>query len=127
MESEMRSIVMIVTVASLTVGASFAQDTKSSGPADPGKQALPRLDYDKLNVEPGPPAIKTTEGNNAGAPAAGANSFTEDQAKSRIEEKGFANVSELKKDDQGIWRGMAERDGRKVQVMLDFQGNVVTN
>ena len=123
----MRSIVMIVTVASLAVGASFAQDTKSSEPEDPGKKALPRLDYDKLNVEPGPPAIKTTEGNNPGAPAAGANSFTEDQAKSRIEARGFANVSELKKDDQGIWRGMAQRDGRKVQVMLDFQGNVVTN
>jgi len=123
----MRSILIIVTISSLAVGASFAQDIKSSEPEDPGKKALPRLDYDKLNVEPGPPAVKTTEGNNPGAPAAGANSFTEDQAKSRIEEKGFANVSELKKDDQGIWRGMAERDGRKVQVMLDFQGNVVAN
>lgn len=118
---------MLVTVASLAVGAAFAQDTKSSEPEDPGKKALPRLNYDKLNVEPGPPAIKTTEGNNPGAPAEGANSFTEDQAKSRIEERGFANVSELKKDDQGIWRGTAEREGRRVEVMLDFQGNVVTN
>lgn len=123
----MRSIFMLVTVASLAVGAAFAQDTKSSEPEDPGKKALPRLNYDKLNVEPGPPAIKTTEGNNPGAPAEGANSFTEDQAKSRIEERGFANVSELKKDDQGIWRGTAEREGRRVEVMLDFQGNVVTN
>lgn len=48
----MRSIFMLVTVASLAVGAAFAQDTKSSEPEDPGKKALPRLNYDKLNVEP---------------------------------------------------------------------------
>ena len=33
---------------------------------------------------------------NPGAPVAGANSFTEGQAKSRIEEKGFRNVHDLK-------------------------------
>jgi hypothetical protein len=37
---------------------------------------------------------------NPGAPVAGANSFTEGQAKSRIESSGYANVSELRKDDQ---------------------------
>ena len=36
---------------------------------------------------------------NPGAPVAGANSFTEGQAKSRIEDKGFTNVSDLKKDE----------------------------
>jgi len=118
----MRSIVIIATVASLAVGSSFAQDTKSSEPEDPGKRALPRID---LELAPSPPAIKTTEGNNPGAPAAGANSFTEDQAKSRIEERGYTNVSELRKDEQGIWQGTAETDGKKVQVSLDFQGNVV--
>jgi hypothetical protein len=123
----MRSIVVIFTVASLAVGPSFAQNTKSSDPEDPGKKALPRLDYDKLNVEPGPPGIKTTEGNNPGAPAAGANSFTEDQAKARIEERGYTNVSELKKDEKGIWQGTAETGGKKVQVSLDFQGNVVVH
>ena len=123
----MRSILVIAAVASLAVGSSFAQNTKSPEPEDPGKKALPRINYDSLDVAPGPPAIDTIEGNNPGAPASGANSFTEEQAKSRIEERGFANVSELRKDNDGIWRGTAERDGRKVQVMLDFQGNVVTN
>jgi hypothetical protein len=56
---------------------------------------------------------------------AGANSFTEGQAKSRIESTGYTNVSGLRKDDQGVWRGMAMKDGRSVNVSLDFQGNVV--
>ena len=48
----------------------------------------------------------------------------EGQAKSRIEANGFANVSELRKDDQGVWRGKAMKDGKSVTVSLDFQGNV---
>jgi hypothetical protein len=62
---------------------------------------------------------------NPGAPVAGANSFTEGQAKSRIESNGYANVSELRKDDQGVWRGKAMKDGKAVNVSVDFQGNVV--
>ena len=63
---------------------------------------------------------------NPGAPVAGANSFTEGQAKSRIESNGFSNVTELRKDDQGVWRGKATKDGRNVAVSLDFQGNVTS-
>lgn len=59
-----------------------------------------------------------------GAPVAGSNSFTEGQAKSRIELNGFASVSELRKDEQGVWRGKAVKDGKTVTVSLDFQGNV---
>lgn len=62
---------------------------------------------------------------NPGAPAAGANSFTESQAKSRIEDKGFTNVSGLKKDSSGVWRGKAMQKGKSVDVSVDFQGNVV--
>jgi sporulation protein YlmC with PRC-barrel domain len=58
-------------------------------------------------------------------PLPGANSFTESQARERIEAKGFTAVSDLKKDDQSIWRGTATKDGRTVNVALDFKGNVV--
>ena len=61
---------------------------------------------------------------NPGAPVAGANSFTEGQAKSRIEAKGFQNVSDLKKDDSGVWRGKAVQNGKSMSVSVDFQGNV---
>jgi hypothetical protein len=59
-------------------------------------------------------------------PAAGANSFTEGQARSRIEEAGYTGVQELRKDDAGVWRGRAMRGGQTVDVGLDFRGNVVT-
>jgi putative membrane protein len=58
-------------------------------------------------------------------PLPGANSFTEGQAKDRMEEAGFTQVSNLKKDDNGIWRGSAMKDGKQVSVALDFRGNVV--
>jgi hypothetical protein len=76
---------------------------------------------------PSNPAVKTTEGNNPGAPAAGANSFTEGQAKARIESRGYANVSGLAKDTNGFWRGKAMKDGKSVNVTLDYQGNVTVN
>jgi hypothetical protein len=64
---------------------------------------------------------------NPQAPVRGANSFTEGQTKSRIEAKGFSNLSELQKDADGVWRGKALKDGKSVNVSLDFQGNVSAN
>src|SRR6187399_1130410 len=78
------------------------------------------------NRDANTPAVNTPNSSpNPGAPVAGANSFTEGQAKSRIEDKGFKNVSDLKKDDNGVWRGKAEQNGKAVNVSVDFQGNVV--
>ncbi len=68
------------------------------------------------------PAVNT--GQNPGAPVAGKNSFTEDQAKSRIEAAGYTDVTGLKLDDQGVWRATAKKDGKGTGVSLDFQGNV---
>ena len=62
-----------------------------------------------------------------GAPLAGANSFTESQAKARLEANGFTNVSGLKKDEGSIWRGTAMKDGKSVTIALDYQGNIVAN
>jgi CHRD domain len=70
-------------------------------------------------------AANTRSTTNPGAPVEGRNSFTEGQAKSRIEASGFADVSGLQKDDTGVWRGKAKKDGKTVDIALDFQGNVV--
>jgi len=59
------------------------------------------------------------------APVAGRNSFTEGEAKSRIEKMGFSNVNNLKKDDKGVWRGRAMKDGKTIDVSVDYQGNVI--
>ncbi|MFC4174235.1 PepSY domain-containing protein [Microvirga sp. GCM10011540] len=61
-----------------------------------------------------------------GAIQSGANSFTERQARSRTEAQGFAHVADLRRDDQGIWRGRATRNGRSVGAMLDFCGSVAS-
>ena len=55
----------------------------------------------------------------------GADSLDEDQAKLRIEAKGYSNVSGLQKDSHGIWRGKGNlQDGRSVYVTLDLEGNI---
>jgi putative membrane protein len=61
------------------------------------------------------------------APQPGANSFTEGEAKSRLEKAGYTDVGALKKDDQGIWRGTASKNGKSVKVSLDYKGNISEN
>jgi putative membrane protein len=70
------------------------------------------------------PAVKSPGANNPAAPVPGANSFTEGQAKSRIEGAGYTDVTALKKDDNGVWTGSAKKSGQMVNVKVDFQGNV---
>jgi len=74
---------------------------------------------------PANPAITTPGVNNSGAPVSGANSFTEAQAKARIADRGYTEISGLAKDGEGVWRGKATKDGKTVEVALDYQGNVV--
>jgi hypothetical protein len=77
------------------------------------------------NHDAGTPAVAKSDVNNPGAPVAGANSFTKAEAESRIEKAGYANVSGLIKDKDGIWRGTASKGDTTVAVALDYQGNVV--
>lgn len=72
-------------------------------------------------------AVNSSGPNNSDAPVAGRNSFTEGQAKSRIEDAGYTSVSDLKKDDNGVWRGQASKSGSVKAVSVDFQGNVNTS
>ena len=102
----MRSYLATAAVAALLIS-----------PAALAQPANPKGNTPAVNTPNSPP--------NPSAPVSGANSFTEGQAKSRIESTGYTNVSGLRKDDQGVWRGMAMKDGRSVNVSLDFQGNVV--
>lgn len=72
------------------------------------------------------PAVVTPETTNPTAPVEGANSFTEEQATARIVDAGYTNVSDLKLDDKGLWRGTAMKDGVSLTVVLDYQGNVTS-
>ena len=68
-------------------------------------------------------AVTTTTAN-APEPARGASSYTESQARGRLEEKGFIAVTGLVKDDDGVWRGTAQKGGTAAQVWMDYKGNI---
>ena len=101
-----------------------------------GHDAVAQNTAPAANPHPSTPAIANPNANNPGAPAAGSNSFTETQAKSRIEAAGYSNVSRLVKDKDGIWRGKASKatatagsttvGSTTVDVALDYQGNVLS-
>src|SRR4051812_46808525 len=106
----MRNSLVIAALLAFAAGGAIAQT--QSPPAKDGPQNS---------------AINTQDSSNrqVNAPVAGANSFTQGEAQSRIEKMGFANVSDLNKDDDGVWRGRAMKDGKTVDVSLDYQGNVI--
>jgi len=73
---------------------------------------------------PGNNAVNS-EQKNSDAPVSGRNSFTEGQAKSAIEKAGYSAVTDLQKDDNGVWRGKASKGGAAAtSISVDFQGNV---
>jgi putative membrane protein len=74
-----------------------------------------------------PPAVATGNGdtNTTAAPVPGKNSFTEAQAKHRLRKHGYTAIGALKQDDKSIWRGTATKDGKTVDVAVDYQGNIV--
>ena len=72
-------------------------------------------------------ASNTASSNHLVAPSAlakGSNSFTEGEARSRLQSAGLSNVEDLKKDNTGIWRGKATRNGATVSVGLDYKGSI---
>jgi hypothetical protein len=122
----MHFAVTAAIAATLFTASAFAQNYGGAQPATPDASTTTTNTTANKDA-PSNPAVKTSEGNNPGAPAAGANSFTAGQAKARIESRGYASVSGLAKDRNGIWRGKAMKDGKAVNVTLDYQGNVTVN
>ena len=111
----MRHVVTAAAAATLIAASALAQNYGGAAqPATPNASTTTTAPATGTRNGPSNPAVKTTEGNNPGAPVSGANSFTEGQAKSRIEARGYANVSGLSKDASGVWRGTAMKDGKSV-------------
>jgi putative membrane protein len=76
------------------------------------------------------PAVATDESaaeRMQGAPAKGANSFTQEQAREQAVKAGYMDVGALTQASDGAWRGAAMRDGASVTVVVDYQGNVTTS
>jgi putative membrane protein len=121
----------LITIAALSLlgtGIAQAQTTVTGSPATDSKSSAQSGGQESVTR----PNTDTVDKNNPGTTGAvtnaklepGANSFTEGQARTRLEKSGFTEVKDLKKDDQGIWRGTAQHAGKAVQIGLDFKGNV---
>ena len=100
-----------------------ADASTADAAAAPPAAAAPQADA----TASGNAAIKDPHPDNAGPAAAGANSFTEGQAREHIVNSGYSNVTGLTKDANGVWHGTAMKAGQTHNVSLDFKGNVVTN
>lgn len=126
-----------LAIGLFATGAAVAQTTAAPVPARPvPAQTAPMATTPMTpaqtsagkSTSSAPAAVSTADNpRTTAAPVAGANSFTESQARVRLQEKGFGNVSNLKKDDKGVWRATAMKDGKSAPVSLDYQGNVVSN
>jgi hypothetical protein len=94
------------TAALVCAGAASAQSTGTTADPRAGQNA----------------ALKNPD--STGLPSKGANSFTKEQAAERMAKAGYASVKDLNKDKDGLWHGTAVKDGKTVDVSLDFKGNV---
>lgn len=106
-----------LAVTLMTCGAAMAQTAPTVG-ARPGSDQAKAAAGGNDNQ-----AVATTR-TDAASPAHGANSFTIGQARSRIQAHGYDNVSGLRLDQNGVWRGHATKDGQTTTVWLDYKGNV---
>lgn len=70
------------------------------------------------------PVVKDGTAHHVAAPAKGRSSFTESQAKGRLAKAGYTGITELKGTENGAWRGMAMKNGKKRTVTLDYKGNI---
>lgn len=127
-------IIAISTAALLIAGAATAQTTggapagSAMSPASPGTNSATGSSNPAVSPRGNAPSSVNASGTAkivaSSALEKGANSFTEGQARSRLGGAGFTNVTGLKKDDQGIWRGKATRNGKSVVVGFDYKGNI---
>jgi hypothetical protein len=102
---------IIAAALTIVLGSVGVAEAQSAGP-----QANPNAGQNS--------AIKAPHDMKPAAPAAGHNSFTESQARKHIEKAGYSKVAGLMKDKDGLWQGDASKNGKKVRVALDYQGNV---
>ncbi|KAA0112448.1 hypothetical protein CIW48_30415 [Methylobacterium sp. P1-11] len=124
----MRIPVALALLGALFGSSAYAQTTTTGSPASPdaktsqqsgGQESVTRPNTDKVSPDGGAAgALKNVKLEK------GANSFTEGEVRSRLDKAGFKDVKDLKKDEEGIWRGTAMHDGKSVAVGLDFKGNV---
>ena len=118
---------MMIAFVPVVSGSPVFAQPEAVAPTTPGVTTNTPQQRSPANTTTAASPVVTTsnaDSKTAAAPVKGANSFTMDEARRRIEAGGFSQVTGLKKDDDGIWRGQAMRSGASVSVFCDYQGNV---
>ena len=130
---------MLTLAAALLAGSALAQTTPgNTAPGATSNAPMPGVSS-STGVTPGTGLVGRNSGTaaasgdrnqavattaaNAPQPARGSNSFTQAEARRRMERAGFSGIGPLAKDG-GIWRGTATKAGQPAQVWLDYKGNV---
>jgi len=100
--------------------------TPAASQANPPANATPPFNSTAPRTTTTAPAIANPNDTNktTAAPVPGANSFTKGQVETRLNDNGYSSVSGLMKDDQSVWRAKAMKSGKKVDVTVDYQGNI---
>lgn len=92
----MRLALAVVTVAVLAAAAALAQNT-SRPPADP------------LEVKPVPPQEQRAE---------------MDSIRTKIEQAGYTDVTDLSRDSMGVWRARARKGEGAFDIVVDKGGRI---
>ncbi len=112
----MRSVTFGLLILGTVAGGTGAM--AQTPPAQPNTNARPSV------VAPNAAPRAATTVVDASSLEAGANSFTEAQARSRFEDAGFTAIQGLTKDAAGFWRGRGTRNGSASEIAMDFQGRI---
>jgi hypothetical protein len=105
-----RTFAFVMMGALLGTGAAFGQNSTTNPSTSPS--ATP----------PAASSPDTTSQMAAPAPSKGVSSSK--QVRHQLKTQGYTHVKGLKKDEQGVWHGTAKKDGNKVSLSVDAQGNV---
>ncbi len=112
-------VIGALALSALAAGAQTTTPTAPPSPTAPNTTIPSTTTPSTTSPLPAPRA-----GVDSQAPLPGANSFTEAQVRERLESNGYSAITGLRKDEQGIWRGTAMRQGANTPFALDYRGNI---
>lgn len=118
----MRKIILAVVV--LPFAASFALAQLASPPPGPNTTSSSTPGSDAAAPVPIPGGNSSVPSTNS--PAALMNPLTESDVRARLAHNGFVNMSGFQKGEDGIWRGVAEKNSVSTPVMVDANGIIMT-
>ncbi|AVO44109.1 hypothetical protein [Phreatobacter cathodiphilus] len=120
----MKTILSAAAALAIAGTAALAQTTAPGTTPPAAPTTTPSAPAPGAGTPSAPAATTTARAVNAAPLENGANSFTEGQASERFREAGITGVTGLAKDDNGVWRGRGQYQGRSVEIGLDYRGNI---